>query len=74
MKDSANYLLPYRAIEGMSCPQSQIAMSPGTFTRELEDRASCIELNTHLFFKSWADRAKCMGLTSAIEFIVKKKD
>lgn len=26
-----------------------------------------------LFFKSWADRAKCMGLTSPIEFTIEKK-
>lgn len=54
-------------------PESDIYVSRNPFTREVEDHASCIELNTHLFFKSWAGRAKCMGLTSAIEFTVKKK-
>lgn len=48
-------------------PESDSYVSRNIFTRKMEDHASCIELNTYLFFKSWADRAKCLVLTSAIE-------
>lgn len=34
MKDSGNYLLPYLAIDGMSCTQSQIFMSPEILSKE----------------------------------------
>lgn len=54
-------------------PESDIYVSRNLFTRATEDHTSYVELNTRLFFNSWADRAKCMGLTSAIEFTVKKK-
>lgn len=34
MKDSVNYLLPYLAIDGMSCTQSQIFLSPRIIAQE----------------------------------------
>lgn len=58
MKDGVNYLLPSLVIDGMSCTQSQIFMSPGIFSQE---RWKIMPHMWHIFFFNSRAKSKIHG-------------
>lgn len=72
VKDRVNYLLPCLVTdEIVMYAESDVYVSKNPFTRQVEDHASYVELNTPIL-QLFGQRAKYMDLTSAIKFTARK--